>query len=152
MPCVTQELFGPVLSVIGFDTEEEALELANAVRFTGALDKTALARYKQAADVFVLNTAYEGLSHELLEAMDIGVPIVTTAVGGNLELITDRVSGKLVAFNDKAALKAAIVELSSNQELTARMVAAAKVRTRDFAQETLAGEIAAALNAVYLQP
>lgn len=129
-----------------------ALELANAVRFTGALDKTALARYKQAADVFVLNTAYEGLSHELLEAMDIGVPIVTTAVGGNLELITDRVSGKLVAFNDKAALKAAIVELSSNQELTARMVAAAKVRTRDFAQETLAGEIAAALNAVYLQP
>jgi len=33
VPCVTQELFGPVLSVIGFDTEEEALELANATPY-----------------------------------------------------------------------------------------------------------------------
>lgn len=32
-PCLTNEFFGPVLSVLGFDTEEEALQLANNTRF-----------------------------------------------------------------------------------------------------------------------
>jgi aldehyde dehydrogenase (NAD+) len=32
-PCVTQELFGPVLSVLTFDTEEQALDLANGTAF-----------------------------------------------------------------------------------------------------------------------
>lgn len=32
-PCVLQELFGPVLSVVAFDTEDEALELANATPY-----------------------------------------------------------------------------------------------------------------------
>ncbi len=32
-PCVTEELFGPVLSVIGFDTEEDALRIANATPY-----------------------------------------------------------------------------------------------------------------------
>ncbi|KRW95153.1 aldehyde dehydrogenase [Paracoccus sp. MKU1] len=32
-PCVTQELFGPVLSVVGFDTEEDALRIANGTPY-----------------------------------------------------------------------------------------------------------------------
>ncbi|MDB6182572.1 aldehyde dehydrogenase [Paracoccus fistulariae] len=32
-PCVTQEFFGPVLSVVGFDTEDEAVGIANATEF-----------------------------------------------------------------------------------------------------------------------
>ncbi len=43
----------------------------------------------QNASVFVLNTRYEGLSHILLEALSCGVPVVTTKVGGNLEVIND---------------------------------------------------------------
>ena len=31
--CVSEELFGPVLSVVPFDSEEEALQLANDTRF-----------------------------------------------------------------------------------------------------------------------
>ena len=43
----------------------------------------------KAADVFVLNSTYEGLSHALVEAISLGTPIVATHVGGNPELITD---------------------------------------------------------------
>lgn len=32
-PCVTQEFFGPVLSVVGFETEAEAVEIANSTEF-----------------------------------------------------------------------------------------------------------------------
>ncbi len=40
----------------------------------------------KAADCFALNTRYEGLSHVILEAMALGTPVVTTDVGGNVEL------------------------------------------------------------------
>lgn len=61
-----------------------------------------LSRIK-AADCFALNTGYEGLSHLLLEAMAVETPIVTTAVGGNTELLTgDR--GVLLPYNDIDAL------------------------------------------------
>jgi glycosyltransferase involved in cell wall biosynthesis len=61
-----------------------------------------------AADLFVLNTAYEGLSHVLIEAMQIGLPIITTRVGGNTELIDDGRSGLLVSFDDEEGLTRAI--------------------------------------------
>ncbi|TKW68847.1 MAG: aldehyde dehydrogenase [Paracoccus denitrificans] len=32
-PCITQEFFGPVLSVVGFDTEAEAIEIANSTQY-----------------------------------------------------------------------------------------------------------------------
>jgi len=39
--------------------------------------------------VFVLNAAYDGFSHVLLEAMMGGVPVVKTPATGNSEFVTD---------------------------------------------------------------
>ncbi|HET7208497.1 MAG TPA: glycosyltransferase [Terriglobales bacterium] len=47
-------------------------------------------------DVFVLPSLSEGMSNTLLEAMAVGVTPVATAVGGNLEVIEDGISGLLV--------------------------------------------------------
>ena len=43
--------------------------------------------YFKAADIFVLNSGYEGLSHVILEAMSFGVPVIASREGGNPELI-----------------------------------------------------------------
>ena len=43
--------------------------------------------YLRAADVFLLNTRYEGLSHVLLEAMAARAPVVASDVGGNPEVV-----------------------------------------------------------------
>ncbi|RLC81459.1 MAG: hypothetical protein DRI61_03910, partial [Chloroflexi bacterium] len=49
-----------------------------------------------------------GLPHTLLEAMQVGLPIIATAVGGVPEVVQDGVNGALVAVDSAARLAAAI--------------------------------------------
>jgi glycosyltransferase involved in cell wall biosynthesis len=70
---------------------------------------------------FVSSSLSEGISLTLLEAMAIGLPIVTTAVGGNPEVVLDRQTGHLVPAADPAALAQAIVDLCSERDLWSAM-------------------------------
>jgi glycosyltransferase involved in cell wall biosynthesis len=130
------------LVIIGEGEERRKLEsqvakqgLGEHIRFTGQITKDALGASLKAADVFVLNTAYEGLSHQLIEVMDVGVPIVTTKSGGNPELITNGVNGYLVDFNDTAQLEEAITRVLSHPESRERMIQSARLRSKDFQKE-----------------
>lgn len=107
-------------------------KLGLRVRFMGDMKKDDLAALVRAADVFVLNTNYEGLSHQLIEVMQVGTPIVTTKVGGNLELLQDGVSGRLVTFNDTQALVKAIDDVLSNPAHTKELVKQAQLRAQVF--------------------
>lgn len=60
------------------------------------------------ADVFVLNSGYEGLSHALLEAVALGVPVLASDVGGNPEVVP---SDHLFPYDDRAAIARKIVEM-----------------------------------------
>ena len=136
------------LVIIG-DGEERArlqgqvaeLRLTQNVRFMGSLSKDALGAAIKAADVFVLNTAYEGLSHQLIEVMDIGTPIVTTRAGGNPELIADGVNGFLVEFNNVEQLSEAITRVFNHPESRERMVQSARGRSKQFTKEVVVHDI-----------
>jgi len=86
-----------------------ACGLASHVRFLGQVEPARLAVPLSAADVFVLATSYEGWANVFLEAMACGLPVVTTRVGGNAEVVTSDRLGTLVAFGDATALESAIV-------------------------------------------
>jgi sugar transferase (PEP-CTERM/EpsH1 system associated) len=58
-------------------------------------------------DCFVLPSLAEGISNTILEAMACGVPVIATRVGGNPELIEDRMTGRLVPATDPDAIAAA---------------------------------------------
>ncbi len=90
----------------------------------------------------MLNTAYEGLSHHLIEAMALGTPIVTTPVGGNPELITDCVEGLLVPVNDVAALDAAVSRILQDASLRERLSAAGQTKAASFAATDAIPQIA----------
>ena len=77
------------------------LKLNEKVILLGKVSHAELEAYLKMAKMFVLNTAYEGLSHQLLEALAAELPVVTTNVCGNPEVITDGENGILVDFNDK---------------------------------------------------
>lgn len=86
------------------------LGLQAQVRFLGALPPQELHVPLSAADLFVLATRYEGWANVLLEAMACGLPVVTTRVGGNAEVVCRPELGLLVPFGELQALAAAIDE------------------------------------------
>jgi len=75
---------------------------------TGKLPQEKVFQYIKASDVFVLNTSYEGFSHQLLEVLSMETPIITTKAGGNVEIIEDGKNGLFIPYNDKKAIQMAV--------------------------------------------
>lgn len=86
------------------------LGLQGCVRFLGSLPPDALKLPLSAADVFVLSTRNEGWANVFLEAMACGLPVVTTDVGGNREVVNSPALGEVVPFGDADALANAIAD------------------------------------------
>ncbi|MGC4405576.1 glycosyltransferase [Methyloversatilis sp. MC4-4] len=84
------------------------LGLEDCVRFLGTLPPEALKQPLSAADVFVLATRNEGWANVFLEAMACRLPVVTTDVGGNREVVCRDELGTVVPFGDAAALQTAL--------------------------------------------
>jgi len=76
------------------------------------------------ATAFVLSSQTEGFSLSRLAAGAAGVPVVATDVGGNGEIIVDRIRGRLVVAGDVDALAAAINDLLESSQLSQQYVAA----------------------------
>ena len=79
------------------------LGLDDRVHFLGPLPNDRLKVPLSAADVFVLATSYEGWANVFLEAMACGLPVVTTDVGGNAQVVNDRSLGRIVPFGDTSS-------------------------------------------------
>lgn len=79
------------------------------VRFLGM--RRDVAGLMNAADAFLLSSAWEGLPMVLLEAAAVGLPIVATEVGGNAEVVREGISGFLVPPGDHQALAGAMIRM-----------------------------------------
>jgi len=77
-------------------------------------------------DIFVNPSLWEGLSISLLEAMAAAKPIITTAIGPNLELIRHRRTGLIVPARDAAAVAEAVRLFSHDRGLAERCALAAR--------------------------
>ncbi|MBK1612266.1 glycosyl transferase family 1 [Rubrivivax gelatinosus] len=121
LPALRRRFPGLVYLVVGGPSPEgdigaqlraqvAAAGLQDAVRFLGPLAPDALRGPLSAADVFVLATRNEGWANVFLEAMACGLPVVTTAVGGNAEVVCRPELGRVVPFGDGDALERAIAE------------------------------------------
>ena len=86
----------------------QAAGLEDTVRFLGPLAPDQLGGPLSAADVFVLATRNEGWANVFLEAMACGLPVVTTRVGGNAEVVSDSALGELVDWWDPDAFRDAV--------------------------------------------
>jgi teichuronic acid biosynthesis glycosyltransferase TuaC len=88
----------------------EGLGLKSRVHFTGPVPAGDVHRVLSAADVFVLATRNEGWANVFLEAMACGLPVVTTNVGGNAEVVCKPDLGAVVPFGDEPALTDAMTQ------------------------------------------
>ncbi len=92
------------------------------VRFAGV--RTDVPEVMSAADGYVMSSAWEGMPMVLLEAAAAGLPIVSTRVGGNHEVILEGQSGLLVPPSDSDALGAAMLRLTRLPEEERRRMGA----------------------------
>lgn len=84
------------------------LGLESHVIFLGPMLSQDLKVPLSAADVFVLATRNEGWANVFLEAMACGLPVVTTDVGGNAEVVSSKELGMVVPFGKAGELQAAL--------------------------------------------
>lgn len=116
------------------------LGLGDTVTFLGPVAPERLRVPLSAADAFVLATAREGWANVFLEAMACGLPVVTTRVGGNPEVVSDPRLGTLVPFGEPAALEAAIREALHHDWDRDFILAYARANTWDRRIDQLVGE------------
>lgn len=134
--------------------EAEALvrarNLAGAVEFVGPVEGADKWRRFCAADIFVFpaHAKCEAFGMVLLEAMQAGLPVVTTRGGAREEIITDGVNGLLANEKDAADLAAKILQLAGDEALRERMARANRERfVREFTHEHYGRRMVAALEA-----
>jgi glycosyltransferase involved in cell wall biosynthesis len=96
----------------------QSLGLGNGVRFLGVRDD--VVQVMSAADGYVMSSAWEGMPMVLLEAAAAGLPIVTTRVGGNHEVVRYGESGFVVPPRDHEALGRAMLLLMELSETERR--------------------------------
>ena len=120
------------------------LGIADAVSLLGWIGAAERQSWMGRAAVFVLPSYAEGLPVCLLEAMAAGLPVVTTAVGGIPDVVSDAVNGFLFTPGDTAALERLLRRLMLDRELRVRIAAAAKETVRQrFAADRVMGQLEA---------
>ena len=135
------------LVIVGDGPDKKKLEsmiknmkLDQKVFLAGKKSKEELAAYLAASDMFVLNSSYEGFSHQILEAMTAGVPVIASAAGGNREVIIQGQNGFLVRHNDEFNLIEAIKTVWQNDEFREGLIGSGKETIARFSPEKMVEE------------
>jgi len=120
MPAVVKLVPDAKLVIVGDGSARKALEqlalalrLEKTVLFLGQRDR--IERILPAFDIYCCTSLSEGTSMTILEAMACGLPIVASAVGGNLSLVDDT-NGALFRLNDKDAFITIMSTIFSDAE------------------------------------
>ena len=124
---------GAKLVIVGDGPERRSLErltqdlgLEDRVVFAGARTRDEVLRTLAGARAAVLSSAWENLPHAAVEALSVGAPVVSTAVGGVPEVVHDGENGLLVPAGDVDAFANALRRILSDNALHARLAAAAQ--------------------------
>lgn len=153
MPRIQQTIPGLKLYIIGDGPDKEHLKekiteykVDQSVVLTGKMRQEDLFAYIKASDLFILNTSYEGFSHQILEVLALGTPIITTAVGGNVEIIQNGQNGILTKYNDKEAITTALIELLTDRQRSSMLAQNGKQTISQFTEERMLTELTSILS------
>lgn len=111
----------------------EELGVTPYVTFTGRLDNSAMADLYRRADVFVNSSLHDNMPISILEALAVGVPVVSSDVCGIPYLVEHRKTALLVHPRDPAAIARCVLELLGDQGLYDELVCAGRELVQQFA-------------------
>jgi len=133
----------------GFMNSETALTnistlMDGRVRFTGHISDQELRWYYQNAEALIFPSFYEGFGYPLVEAMSERCPIACSDVSSLPEVA----AGSALLFNpfDVQAIAAALVRITTDQNLRTNLVASGLERVKYFQGESCAEQTASVIN------
>jgi glycosyltransferase involved in cell wall biosynthesis len=116
------------------------LGLKDDVQFLGFVSD--IPTFLSQVDIFVLPSLFEGLGVSVLEAMAAGKAVIASRVGGLPELVSDSVTGLLVAPRDVEGLVNAISTLAGDKSLIRAMGDKGRERLKEkFTMEQTARQV-----------
>ena len=135
------------LVLVGDGPERADLERAagERVEFRGALSRDEALRTVAGAEAALLSSDWENLPHSAVESLSVGVPVVSTAVGGVPEVVRDGENGLLVPPGRPEELAAAMRRVLEEPGLRARLAAQAKPSVEAISSEAIYGRLEALL-------
>ncbi len=111
------------------------LDVADYVTFTGWLSKEAWIKRSEDCDIFLNTTNFDNMPVSVIEAMALGLPVVSTNAGGMRFLIEGGRDGILVDIEDEEAMAAALRSVMTDQSLADRLATAARKKAEGFGWE-----------------
>ena len=148
MPELLLVIAGEGPAIASLNRQVRGLGLQRSVLFVGYLDRGGeLQDCYRAADAFVFASRTETQGLVLLEALALGVPVISTAVMGTRDIVGPR-RGALVPDDDETAFADAIVALLRDADLRARLSEEARAYAREWVAEPLARRLAAVYESV----
>ncbi|CAO5675685.1 MAG: GalNAc-alpha-(1-_4)-GalNAc-alpha-(1-_3)-diNAcBac-PP-undecaprenol alpha-1,4-N-acetyl-D-galactosaminyltransferase [Holosporales bacterium] len=89
------------------------------------------------ADLFVFPSLYEGFPNALSEAMAVGLPIIASDCSGNIDLINDKINGRVFFKKDQDQLANIMEELINNQDQRKSLGLNSKKSVEQYAPEII---------------
>ncbi|MEK7618590.1 MAG: glycosyltransferase [Patescibacteria group bacterium] len=130
----TGPTYGNLIAVIGKVSAEK--KSTDNIRYLGYKPNASI--YWKAFDIAIFPSRKEGFPFALLEAMQAGLPIIATQVGGIPEALGD--AGLLVKPENPTRLAEAIDSLLNSPALAEGLAAKAKQRSQEFTEEKMFSE------------
>ncbi|MBC2846119.1 glycosyltransferase family 4 protein [Winogradskyella flava] len=107
------------------------------VNFTGKLSKKEWVEISKKHNIFINTTNFDNLPVSVIEAMALGLPVVSTNVGGLSYLINHNEEGLLVPPNNVDAMVSAIMRLKEDNNLRKKIVINARNKSEQFDWEVV---------------
>ena len=120
---------------------------AERIEFRGSRSRDEALRTVAGAEAALLSSEWENLPHAAVEALSVGVPVVSTSVGGVPEVVHDGENGLLVLPGRPDELAAAMRRVLEEPGLRDRLAAAAKPSVEAISSEAVYGRIESLLAA-----
>ncbi|MCK4857610.1 MAG: glycosyltransferase family 4 protein, partial [candidate division Zixibacteria bacterium] len=121
-----------VITIVGDGSDARRLQKLvhelglSDVNFTGRVEREQILHLLDQADIFLNCSLVDNMPVAIIEAFAVGLPVVTSNAGGIPYFVSDGENGLVREMKDHRALAEAVIEVASNDDLRARLIAGGK--------------------------
>jgi len=116
------------------------LKVNSRVHFLGFVFEEKKFQYLDNSDLYILSSLHEGFGIVLQEAMQVGLPIVATNNGGQVDILEDEINALLVKPKSSGLLHQAILKIFNDKRLRKKLAKDNQRKVNEFELEKIAGD------------